>query len=207
MEEAGRCGIDLLWIPLGEGGWFVRFNGRVWEAAQARRHHRAPLELYHTALEVSLPDGRYVVENAWPIPDLDGSSRGVVCEGPVFSRRLRRLRALRYEVRCWPEGTIADASWAIGGPRRVSDDAETAQQVLAVLSSMPPRVWGRRVPEADDMWNSNSTISWALTRCGVEAAALCPPPRGRAPGWDAGVCVALAEMGNGAAVGEAARRR
>lgn len=197
MSADGRYGIDLLWIPLGAGGWFIRFNGRVWEAIQARRENRPPLDLYHSALEVHVPDGRFVVENAWPIPDPRGASRGVVVEGPVFSRWLGRFRVFRYEVRCWPEGTIYDASWAVGGPKRIINDVQVAQRALEVLSSMPPRVWGRRIPEADDMWNSNSTISWALIRSGVEATTLSPPPGGRAPGWDAGIWVALAEMGAG----------
>lgn len=197
MATGGDYGIDLLWIPLGAGGWFVRFNGRVWESVQAWREKREPQDLYHTALEVHVPAGRYVVENAWPIPDLRGASRGVVVEGPVFSRWLGRLRVLRYEVRCWPEGTIYDASWAIGGPTRITDDIQAAQRVVEVLSAMPSRVWGRRVPEANDMWNSNSTISWVLTRSGIAAANLSPPPCGRAPGWEAGVYVALAEMGAG----------
>lgn len=195
MSTAGRYGIDLMWIPLGAGGWFVRFNGRVWEALQAWREGRSPMDLYHSALEVHVPDGRYVVENAWPIPDRRGASRGVVVEGPVFSRWLGRLRMFRYEVRCWPEGTIPDASWAVGGRTRITRDVQVAQRALEGLSSMPPRVWGRRIPEADDMWNSNSTISWALTRSGVEMADLSPPPGGRAPGWEAGICVARTEMG------------
>ena len=118
----------------------------------------------------------------------------MVVEGPVFSRWLGRFRVFRYEVRCWPEGTIYDASWAAGGPRRITDSVQTAQRVLEVLSSMPARVWGRRVPEADDMWNSNSTISWVLTRSGLGTEALSPPPGGRAPGWDAGIYVAWDEM-------------
>lgn len=197
MSAVGRYGIDLLWIPLGAGGWFVRFNGRVWEIVQAWREQRDPLDLYHSALEVYVPDSRYVVENAWPIPDLRGASRGVVAEGPVFGRSLGRFRTLRYEVRCWRGGTIYDASWAVGGPRRISDDRQMAQRCLRVLSSMPARVWGRRVPEADDMWNSNSTISWVLTRSGIDAAALSPPSGGRAPGWGAGISVASGEMDEG----------
>jgi hypothetical protein len=187
-------GIDLLWIPLGAGGWFVRSNGRAWEAVQAKRQKRRRCDLYHSALEVFLPEGRSVVENAWPIPDLRGPSRGVVVEGPVFTRFLGRLRVFRYEVRCWPGGTIYDASWAVGGPRRVTDDMELAQRLVSVLPTMPSRVWGRRIPEVDDMWNSNSTISWALTRCGIDAASLEPPLHGRAPGWDAGIAVARREM-------------
>ena len=58
-------GVFLYWIPLGAGGsGFVRLNGRVWEAVQARREHCRPLDLYHTALVVRLPAGRVVVDVA-----------------------------------------------------------------------------------------------------------------------------------------------
>lgn len=40
MTESTPYGIDLLWIPLGAGGWFVRMNGCVWEAVQALHAHR-----------------------------------------------------------------------------------------------------------------------------------------------------------------------
>ena len=46
---AAAAGIELYWLPLGAGGWFVRLNGRIWEAIQARRERRRPLDLYHTA--------------------------------------------------------------------------------------------------------------------------------------------------------------
>jgi hypothetical protein len=64
----GKGAIDLFWLPLGAGGHFVRFNGRVYEYFQARREHRPVSDLYHTALEVTVPDGRYIIENSWPIP-------------------------------------------------------------------------------------------------------------------------------------------
>jgi hypothetical protein len=102
---AGEASIELYWFPLGAGGWFVRLNGRTWEAIHARLEHRRPLDLYHTALVVRLPEGRFVVENCWPIPDGDGPSRGVLVEGPVGSRRLGRWRVFRYEVRRWRDGS------------------------------------------------------------------------------------------------------
>src|SRR5919204_5813683 len=78
--EALRC----IWgwhrsvlAPLGAGGWFVRLNGRIYEAVQAIRERRRPFDLYHTALEVRVPEGRFVIENSWPIPDGDGRARGV----------------------------------------------------------------------------------------------------------------------------------
>jgi hypothetical protein len=49
---------------LGAGGWFVRLNGRVYEAAHALLERRRPLDLYHSAVWV--PEGRFVVENCWP---------------------------------------------------------------------------------------------------------------------------------------------
>ena len=48
--------IDLYWLPLGAGGRFVQFNGRVYEAIRAHRERRRPLDLYHSALEVVVPD-------------------------------------------------------------------------------------------------------------------------------------------------------
>ncbi len=194
MAESTQYGIDLFWIPLGAGGWFVRSNGRIWEAAQARREHRQPAALYHTGLEIYVPAGRFVIENAWPIPDALGAERGVVLEGPVFSRRFGRVALLRYEVRCWQDGTIPDAPWAVGGPQRITGDVAFAERVLAVLPAMTPHVWGRKAPGTGEMWNSNSTISWALTRSGFLAKNLEPPAGGRAPGWHAGVAVAEQEM-------------
>lgn len=190
-----RYGIDVLWIPLGAGGWFVRLNGRVWEALQASTSRRKPSDLYHTALIVHVPQGRFTIENAWPVPDSSGAGRGVVAEGPVFSPLLGRLRAFRYEVRCWPEGVIFDAEWAAGGPRRICDDIDTATRVLEVLPHVPTHVWGRTIDGTRDMWNSNSTISWALTRSGLDVAQPDLPPGGRAPGWQAGIAVAHRERG------------
>jgi hypothetical protein len=108
--------VELSWLPQGAGGWFVRLNGRIYEAVHALLERRRPLALYHTALEVPLPQGRYVIENCWPISDGDGHSCGVVVEGPVASHRLARWRVFRYEVRRWPDGVIADAGEAVASP-------------------------------------------------------------------------------------------
>jgi len=99
--EPSETSVDLYWIPLGAGGsGLVRMNGRIYEAIQARRQRRRPFDLYHTALEVRVPEGRFTIESAWPSPDADVGSRGVVVEGPVGSRRIARFRLFRYEVRC-----------------------------------------------------------------------------------------------------------
>jgi hypothetical protein len=75
-QEASAASVELYWLPLGAGGWFVRLNGRIYEAFHALREHRRPLDLYHSALEVRVAEGRFVIENCWPIPDADGASRG-----------------------------------------------------------------------------------------------------------------------------------
>ena len=116
--------IDLYWIPLGAGGaGFVRFNGRVSEAIKARLEARPPLDLYHTALEVRVPEGRFIIENAWPSPDADITARGVVAEGPVGSRRIARFRPFRYEVRRWRDGVIPDVGEAVASPFLVTTQA------------------------------------------------------------------------------------
>ena len=184
--------VDLYWLPLGAGGHFVAFNGRVYEAIAARREHRDPLDLYHTALVVTVPEGRYVIEDAWPIPDGDGEQRGVTVEGPVGHRLLGRLRVFRYEVRRWREGVIADLDDAVASPQRLTDDELVAERLLAVADEIPPLIWGRRPAGRDEMWNSNSVISWLLARSGIDHEAIVPPSRGRAPGWSTGIEIARA---------------
>src|SRR2546425_11430212 len=72
--------VDLYWLPLGAGGHSVRLNGRIFEAVAARLGRRPPCDLYHSALVVHVPGGRFVIEQA-PIPDGHGAQRGVVAEG------------------------------------------------------------------------------------------------------------------------------
>jgi hypothetical protein len=187
----GETRIDLYWIPLGAGGaGFVRLNGRVYEAIKARLERRRPLDLYHTALEVNVPDGRFTIENAWPSPDTDSASRGVLVEGPVGGRRIARFRAFRYEVRCWRDGVIPDVGEAVASPLLVSDDPLLARRLLDLVAAVPPLLWGRDELGTGEMWNSNSVISWLLTRSGLRVDDLEPPPGGRAPGWRAGVVAA-----------------
>lgn len=183
-------GVDLYWLPLGAGGHFVRLNGRVYEAVQALRDRRPRFDLYHSALEVCVPAGRFVVETAWPIPDDRPRSRGVVVEGPVGSRRIARMRALRYEVRRWRDGIIPDIDEAVASPQRLSDDGRDARRVLELVGSVPALAWGRDELGTGEMWNSNSVVSWILARSDVLMDGIGPPPGGRAPGWNAGVVLA-----------------
>jgi len=189
--ESSEASIDLYWIPVGAGGaGFVRLNGRVYEAIQARAQRRRPLDLYHTAIELQVAGERFIIENAWPSPDADVAARGVVVEGPVASRRLASLRLFRYEVRRWRDGVIPDAGEAVASPQRLSNDPDRARRLLDLVASVPALMWGRDELGAGEMWNSNSVISWLLVRSGLPARSYQPPAGGRAPGWGAGIVAA-----------------
>jgi hypothetical protein len=189
MNEQLEPGIDLYWLPLGAGGHSVRLNGRVFEAVAARLGHRRRCDLYHSALEVHLPEGRFVVEMA-PIPDGHGARRGVVSEGPVGARLAGRFRIFRYEVRRWCGGIIPDADEAVESPRRLTNDLEPARQVLDLVPRAPTPVWGRDELRAGEMWNSNSLIAWLIARSGLATEPIQAPAGGRAPGWHAGLVLA-----------------
>jgi hypothetical protein len=183
-----ETGIDLYWLPLGAGGHSVRWNGRVFEWVAAALARRGRYDLYHSALQVRLPDGRFVIEQAPAWNDV--SQRGVVAGGAVGARALGRFRLFRYEVRLWREGTIPDVVEAVESPRLLSDDVERAHALLELVPLVPTPVWGRDELQAGEMWNSNSVISWLLARIGLGVGSVQPPAGGRAPGWQAGIAVA-----------------
>ena len=167
----------------------MRLNGRVFEAVAARLERRSACDLYHSALVVRVPDGRFVIEQA-PVRDNKGGERGVVVEGPVGSRWAGRFRIFRYEVRRWRNGVIPDIGEAVESPQRLTDDASLAQHVLDLVLAVPPLVWGRDESHAGEMWNSNSLTSWLIARSGLHLESVHPPVGGRAPGWRAGLVVA-----------------
>ena len=183
--------VDLYWLPLGAGGHFVKYNGRVYEWIKARFERRPRCDLYHAALQVQLPEGRYVIEQT-PEPDLSGADRGVVAQGPVGSRRAARFRLFRYEIRVWRGGHIPDIVEAVDSPQRLSDDEEVARHVLDVVPRVPRLVWGRDELGAGEMWNSNAVIAWVIAASGLDAETIRPPSGGRAPGWRAGLAAARA---------------
>lgn len=181
--------VDLFWIPLGAGARVVRLSGRLFEAITSRRQRRRPCALYHSALQVVVPEGRYVIEMT-PIPDAHGERRGVVVEGAVGTRLAGRLRLFRYEVRRWRGGFVPDLAAAVASPVRVADDLERASRILDLAPDLPALTWGRDESHAGEMWNSNSVTSWLLARAGIDAGAIHPPFGGRAPGWHSGLVVA-----------------
>jgi hypothetical protein len=176
-------------LPLGAGGHFVRLNGRVYEALVARLERRPVCALYHSALQVEVPEGRFVIEQA-PVHDWSGKQRGVVAEGAVGSRWAGRFRIFRYEIRLWRGGHIPDVAEAVDSPRRLTDDEVRARRVLDLVAEVPTPVWGRDERAAGEMWNSNSVIAWVIARSGVDTESVKPPLGGRAPGWQAGLVVA-----------------
>ena len=143
--------IDLYWLPLGAGGHSVRLNGRIFEWFAARLEHRDRCDLYHSALEVHAPEGRFVIEQApaWS----QGADRGVVAEGAVGTRVAGRLRPFRYEIRRWRDGVIPDVAEAVDSPQRLSEDAARARRLLELVPQVPTPVWGRDELRTGEMWN------------------------------------------------------
>jgi hypothetical protein len=186
MQTAATATAKLCWIPLGASGHCVRFNGRVFEAVQATYQRRPRRDLYHAALIVELDNDRYTIELA-SSPNADTAGRGVVATGPVGSRVAGRLRLFRYELRCWRDGSIPDLDYAVGGPRTLSNDPHVARRLLDLVRMVPFPIWGRDGLKAGEMWNSNSVIAWLLFTAELSTDTLTPPPRGRAPGWNAGL--------------------
>jgi hypothetical protein len=183
------AGVDLYWLPLGAGGHFVRLNGRVFEAVVSRLERRPACDLYHSALEVRVPEGRFVIEQT-PVPRGDGTRRGVAAGGSVGARWAGRFRIFRYEVRRWRDGVIPDVGEAVDSPRQLTDDPECSRRLLDLVPSLPTPVWGRDELATGEMWNSNSVISWLIARSGLSPESIEPPDGGRAPGWKAGLVMA-----------------
>ena len=189
MTGEASSGVDLYWLPLGAGAHSVRLNGRLFEAMAARIAHRDRCDLYHSALIVRVPEGTYVIEQgpAWQSLPAD---RGVVAEGAVGARTAGCFKLFRYEIRCWRDGILPDVGEAVESPQRLARDEATAERVLHAIRTVPAPVWGRDELQTGEMWNSNSVVSWVITRSGIDVDAVRPPVHGRAPGWHAGVVVA-----------------
>ena len=193
LDHDDGAAVELYWIPLGAGGWFVKFNGVLFEAIKARIEHRARCRLLHAALIVRLGDDVYGLEQT-PAWGRGRREREVVATGAVGVRRAGWTKLLRYEVHISPGGGIPDIGEAVDVPRRLSEDERIAATVLGVAHEVPAPTWGRDELHAGEMWNSNSVIAWTLLRAGIDASAIQPPTGCRAPGWDAGLMVAGAQV-------------
>lgn len=167
----------------------MRWNGRVYEWFSARLQGRPRSRLFHTGLLLRLDGLTYAVEMG-PVWNVSAPDRGVVCEGPVGSRWLGRARPFRYEVRCWPGGSIPDVEEAVESPVLTTRETARVAAALALLRDVPPLTWGRDELQLGEMWNSNSLVSWLLAGTGHDMEEIAPPEGGRAPGWSAGVVLA-----------------
>jgi hypothetical protein len=185
VSSAKDWGVDLYWLPLGAGGHSVRLNGIVYEALVARIERRHRCDLYHSALEVRGPSGRFVIEMT-PVRPGEGSEHDAVAVGAVGTRWAGAFRIFRYEVRRWRDGRIPDVAEAVDSPQQLSADPETVQRVIDLVPQVPTPVW--------EMWNSNSLIAWLLTRSRIDGDSIRPPTGGRAPGWQAGLVVAQRQL-------------
>jgi hypothetical protein len=193
-EESGpgtvpEAAVKLYWVPLGARQRSLSVSGKVFEAISALVHRRSRCDMYHSAVEIVLPDGRYVIELT-AVPDLHGSQRGVVGEGPVGSRWAGHVRRLRYEIRCGPNGVLSGANLPSSAPVRMTADTASAERVLEMVPGVPHLAWGRDEIHAGDIWNSNSVVSWLLDSSGIDVGGVETPAVGRAPGWQAGLTAA-----------------
>ena len=134
--------LDLYWIPLGAGGRVVRTSGRIYEGLAALAQRRPRRDLYHSALVAETPEGRYVVEIT-PVPDDDGTGRGVVGGGAVGSRLLGRFRVFRYELRRWRDGVIPDIAMPSTALSASPTTPTSSAAPSRVLELVPTPVWGR----------------------------------------------------------------
>ncbi|HEU4319637.1 MAG TPA: hypothetical protein VFS66_06110 [Acidimicrobiia bacterium] len=189
--------IVLHWIPVGAGGnGAVTLNARLYERVHAWHDRRPARTLLHTALEIYVDGTHTVVECAWPSPNSDTQSRGVVGEGPVFARWLGRFRPFRYEIRFWKDGLISDRAYATDVTELVAD-REIVMQARDWVSRVPLSTWGRDDLDVGDMWNSNSVVAYVLAGAGFDVIELASTVAGRAPGLLAGVVAAGRTMDRG----------
>jgi hypothetical protein len=203
-RRALRYGVELLWLPLGARGHSVRVGGKVYETVAALLGRRQMRDIYHSVLNVRVPEGRFVIEMG-PVADVNGARRGVVVEGPVASVLAGRFRIFRYEVRCWRDGITA-YDYAVDSPRRITDDPRQAERLLELVRDVPALTWGRDQLRTGEMWSCNSLTSWLLTRSGLCEDSIRPPDGGRAPGWTAGAVIARRQLRRQASRGREADR-
>jgi hypothetical protein len=189
VEGLNECAVDLYWIPLSAGHRIVRLKVHAYEAICALITRRPRRELYHSALHVLSSNQGAVIEMSHT-RDERGMERGVVAEGPIGFRRAGRYRIFRYEIRCWRDGVVTDARFAVSSPTRLASDETTARRLAELSCYAPMFIWGRDELRVHDRWTSNSVISWMLESSGVDAARIEPPAGGHAPGWKAGIVAA-----------------
>jgi len=79
-------------------------SGKLYLAIKAFIGHRPRCALYHTALEVGVPDARFVIESA-PVVNRRRRERGVVAEDPVGTSWAGRYRLVLLGCSCSDRST------------------------------------------------------------------------------------------------------
>lgn len=182
--------VDLYWLPVGaETSRIQQWSLRRWEALSAILSRRPRMDLYHPGLKLRAgSDTTYTMELT---PAFIGSPAEPAMTGPVGFRGADRWKLFRYQLRCLEAETLPDEEWAVESPIHLSQDRPTAERVLALAPKVPPYTWGRRVKGTSEMWTSASVVAWMLVKADIDAALIPLPQGGRAPGWEAGLEVAL----------------
>ena len=184
-----QSAVDLYWIPVAAGTpRLQRLSLRLWEAFEAARCRRPRAVLYHSALKLRLENGDQLTLELTPA--FAGEPVAPLATGPVGFRGADRFRLLRYQLRCLPGAELPDECWAVDSPVHLADRSGAARRILDVALTVPRHVWGRRVPGTNEMWTSDSTLSWILERAGIDLSGAAPPSGGRAPGWQVGIQLA-----------------
>ncbi len=176
-------------MPVGAGtSRFQRGSLRLWEAFEAARARRPRAALFHSALKLVSEDGQ--TSTLELTPAFAGGQESPLLTGPVGFRGAERWRLFRYQLRCLPVARLPDEEFVVESPTTLSTDCALIPRILALAPTIPAYTWGRRVAGSDEMWTSDSVISFLLVRAGVDLSAVAPPKGGRAPGWRAGVALA-----------------
>src|ERR1051326_7960271 len=95
----------------------------------AAAQRRPRFDLYHSALEVHVPEGRFTIEETPAAPH--GEDRGVVGIGPIGAKWLAgRVPIFHYELRRWRDGVIPDIGEAVESPQRLTTDLAITGRLL-----------------------------------------------------------------------------
>ena len=165
----------------------MRFNGHLCAPRKTCLERRRPCEVRHSALQIQVPEGRFVVAQT-PVPRLSVERRGVVAEGAVGASWAGRFRIFRYEIRLWRNGHIPDVAEAVDSPQRLNSDETLCVARARPGVEVPTPVWGRMGCDRE-MWNWKAITASTSTAAGsrlVDTASRGGPP----PGSRAGVTAA-----------------
>ena len=185
--------VELYWMPVGAGtSRFQQASLGLWETFEAVRARRPKANLYHSALKFRADGWTRTLEL---MPAFISVPSAPLRTGPVGIRVAGRLRIFRYQLVCLDIDSLPDEGSAVDSPQVLSDDEATAKRILGLAGETPVHTWGRRVRGTNEMWTSDSVISWLLVRAGVDTSRIRIPDRGRAPGWSAGIALGMSSSG------------